>query len=80
MAGPSFPFSEDNWSASEAQRILAPHLTPREVRSLIAAARLRPAGYRHSASHKGRRAGVYPARLLIALLGAVSDVTDGIAS
>jgi hypothetical protein len=68
------------WSASEAGRILAPHLSPREVRALIRAARLIPAGYRHSSSLRGRRAAVYPAALLIQLLAAIEDLTPAEAS
>jgi hypothetical protein len=64
------------WSASEAGRILAPHLSPREVRALIRAARLIPAGYRHSSSLRGRRAAVYPAERLIRLLAAIEDLSQ----
>lgn len=56
------------WSASEAQKILAPELTPRQVRDRIARAGLVPAGRRHSSSLRGTLAPVYPAEDLIILL------------
>jgi len=56
------------WSAAEARQVLAPHLSVADVRRIIRAARLSPAGHRHSSSFRGRRAAVYPAEELITLL------------
>ena len=73
MAVPEI-IDERYWSASEAARILAPHLTPRQARALIQAASLTPHAYRHSTSPRGRRAAVYPARDLIILFGVLQEL------
>lgn len=59
------------WSASEAALILAPHLTPRQVRAAIRRAGITPVpgARRHSRSLRGTLAEVYPADDLIRLLG-----------
>lgn len=60
------------WSASEACRILAPHLSAATVRTIIRAAGLTPAATRHSSSFRGRPARVYEAEELIRLLAVVA--------
>jgi hypothetical protein len=65
---------DDNyWTASEAARILAPHLQPRQVRELIRAAGLTPHGHRHSTSFRGRKAATYQATDLIRLFGIIQE-------
>jgi hypothetical protein len=59
------------WSVSEAVALLCPWLPVPAARAVVRAARLQPAGARHSSAELGRPATTYAAADLIALFGAM---------
>ena len=68
-AATEVPVDENYWTASEAAKIMTPHLSVTRVRQIIRAAGVEPQGRRHGRSTLGRQSTVYRAEDLIRLLG-----------